>query len=143
MPLYQVDTKGSDKPRVIDAKSEAAALKHAAAGQFTATLIKSPVAAAQLIAGGAAIETAGTPPPADPPALPDAAAIVEAAGILIADAGEPLTMDALFAKMLALPEHPMPDTPESRAAFDAAIGEAKDAGTLTLADEPAKGGGKK
>lgn len=67
MPLYAVSTKGSDKLRLIDATSESAALKHAAAGQFTARRITRPTEVGELMGAGATVEKAGTPvtpPPA-------------------------------------------------------------------------------
>jgi hypothetical protein len=58
--LYRVATKGSDVPRVIEAVSESAALKHAAFDMFTAALIRSPVETAQLLAlPGVKLEKAG------------------------------------------------------------------------------------
>lgn len=59
MPLYAIKTKGSDKLRLIDATSESAALKHAAAGMFTARRITKPTEVGALVKAGATIETAG------------------------------------------------------------------------------------
>jgi hypothetical protein len=62
MPFYQVDEKGSDKPRLVEADNPAAALKHAAKSRFT---VSKPLVATALVAlmgSGVAVEKAGTEP---------------------------------------------------------------------------------
>jgi hypothetical protein len=62
MPLYKISTTGQEKPRLVEATSEAAALKHAAVGMFSASRVTSPVDAAALMSSGIALEKAGVQP---------------------------------------------------------------------------------
>lgn len=121
MPLYLIETKGSDAKRLIDATSETAAIKHAATGVFTARRISKPTEVASLVTGGAKVETAGEVPADDPPAIPDTAGIIAAAnkaGEGRAD-GEEITADALFGRLVANKD--VPDTAEARVAFVSAL----------------------
>lgn len=55
MPIYAV-TKPEGKTRIINAKSEAAALSHVARGEFGICTIRKPTELAALIKGGAVVE---------------------------------------------------------------------------------------
>lgn len=59
MPLYRIETKGSDKLRLIDATSARAAIAHAAAGMFVASRVTKPTDSARLMSTGVKLETAG------------------------------------------------------------------------------------
>lgn len=59
MPLYEITTKGEDKKRLVEADSSSQAIRHCAAGMFTARTLEKPTDAARLMAGGVELETAG------------------------------------------------------------------------------------
>lgn len=67
MPLYEIKETGVDNVRLIKADNPAQALRHVAASKFQTRAITDPAEAAEIAAGGVAIETAGQEPPAPKP----------------------------------------------------------------------------
>jgi hypothetical protein len=60
MPLYLVEEAGAPW-RLVNAKSEAAAIAHVTAPRFKASIITNPSAAAVIVADGTPMEIAGQP----------------------------------------------------------------------------------
>lgn len=62
MPLYEITTDGEEAKRLVDAESSAQAIRHCAAGKFTARTIQKPTEIATLMSGGVKLEKAGEAP---------------------------------------------------------------------------------
>lgn len=60
MPLYEITTKGEEKKRLVEADSQAAAIRHCAKTMFETRLVSSPSEAAKLVGGGVEVEQAAT-----------------------------------------------------------------------------------
>ena len=68
MPIYKVTQQGADKPRLVKADSSAQAIRHCAKEVFAAQLCSKVEDAADLLAEGVKLETAGEEPTAVAPA---------------------------------------------------------------------------
>lgn len=70
MSIYLVKEKATGDQRLVDAKSDNAAIKHVATDRFDVTIIRKPGEALRLMQGGIKLETAGeevVPEKEDPP----------------------------------------------------------------------------
>lgn len=70
MPIYKIKTTGEEKMRLVKAQSAPAAIAYCANQQFSAELVTSVEAAADLLEAGVKIETVGAVP-AEPEPEPE------------------------------------------------------------------------
>ena len=61
MALYKVTEEGAEKPRLIEAASERAALNHAVGTRFKIETVTSPIVAAEIVGSGVKVEKPGDP----------------------------------------------------------------------------------
>jgi hypothetical protein len=62
MPLYEISTKGSDKKRLVEADTSAAAIRFCSHDLFSARTITKPADIARLMGAGIALEKVGDAP---------------------------------------------------------------------------------